>query len=120
MASRMSGPRPRSAKVVMSVRPDDSLPLVDAVITGASTGIGRACALRLDREGWRVFAGVRREQDAERLRSEAGPRLTPLIIDVTDGDSIAAAAEQVKGVLGPAGLAGLVNNAGIGVGGALE
>jgi NADP-dependent 3-hydroxy acid dehydrogenase YdfG len=39
-----------------------------AVITGASAGIGRACALRLDRAGWRVFTGVRREQDADPRR----------------------------------------------------
>jgi NAD(P)-dependent dehydrogenase (short-subunit alcohol dehydrogenase family) len=93
---------------------------MDAVITGASTGIGRACALRLDREGWRVFAGVRREQDAESLSAEAGARLTPLIIDVTDQATIAAAAAQVGEATGSTGLHGLLNNAGIGVGGPVE
>jgi NAD(P)-dependent dehydrogenase (short-subunit alcohol dehydrogenase family) len=93
---------------------------MDAVITGASTGIGRACALRLDREGWRVFAGVRREQDAESLRSEAGSRLTPLIIDVTNEATIAKAAAQVAEATGSTGLHGLLNNAGIGVGGPIE
>ena len=47
------------------------------VITGASTGIGRACALELDRRGFRVFAGVRTAAAAEQLRAEASARLTP-------------------------------------------
>jgi NAD(P)-dependent dehydrogenase (short-subunit alcohol dehydrogenase family) len=93
---------------------------VDVVITGASTGIGRACALRLDRAGWRVFAGVRREQDASSLRTEAGRRLEPLILDVTDEAGVRAAAERVREAVGGAGLHGLVNNAGIGVAGPLE
>jgi NAD(P)-dependent dehydrogenase (short-subunit alcohol dehydrogenase family) len=90
------------------------------VITGASTGIGEACALHLDRLGFLVFAGVRKEADGERLRAEASERLTPIILDVTDGQQIAAAAETVKAVVGDAGLAGLVNNAGIALAGPLE
>ncbi len=90
------------------------------VITGASTGIGRACALRLDRMGWRVFAGVRNADHGAALRAEASSRLTPIIIDVTDGGSISAAAELVAAAVGDAGLAGLVNNAGISVPGPLE
>ena len=86
------------------------------VITGASTGIGKACALYLDARGFRVFAGVRRDEDGESLRRDASERLTPVKLDVTDADSIATAAEQV----GDGELAGLVNNAGIGVGGPLE
>jgi len=90
------------------------------VITGASTGIGRACALRLDRMGWRVFAAVRNADHAEGLRKAASDRLTPIIIDVTGGATIAAAAELVAAEVGDAGLAGLVNNAGISVPGPLE
>lgn len=90
------------------------------VITGASTGIGRACAVRLDSLGYRVFAGVRKTEDGDALRSAASQRLTPLQIDVTDTASIAAACEMVTQQLGSAGLRGLVNNAGIGVGGPLE
>ncbi|MCG3209140.1 MAG: Diacetyl reductase [(S)-acetoin forming] [Anaerolineae bacterium] len=90
------------------------------VITGASTGIGRACALELDRRGWRVFAGVRQPADAAALAGQSSPNLTPVFIDVTDSESIAAAAEQVTATVGPAGLTGLVNNAGIGAGGPLE
>jgi NAD(P)-dependent dehydrogenase (short-subunit alcohol dehydrogenase family) len=88
------------------------------VITGASTGIGRACALRLSRSGWQVFAGVRKEADAESLRAE-DPRLTPLFIDVTDSASIEAAVKTVRGEVGDR-LDGLVNNAGIVVHGPLE
>jgi len=81
------------------------------LVTGASTGIGRATALRLDRAGWRVFAGVRREEDAEALRREGGERLTPLLLDVTDAGQIAAAAGRIETETGGR-LDGLVNNAG--------
>ena len=90
------------------------------VITGASTGIGADCALTLERLGYRVFAGVRRPSDGNALKALAGPRLTPLLLDVTDAASIAAASDSVKAAMGDTGLAGLVNNAGIGVGGPLE
>lgn len=90
------------------------------VITGASTGIGRASALRLDSEGWRVFAGIRREEDAAALREMASERLLPLMLDITDSGQVAAAAKQVSEAVGNAGLDGLVNNAGIGVFGPLE
>jgi NAD(P)-dependent dehydrogenase (short-subunit alcohol dehydrogenase family) len=89
------------------------------VITGRSTGIGRACALGLDRAGFTVFAGVRREADGEALRSDASGGLEPLIVDVTDGETIAAAAARVREATGGR-LAGLVNNAGITVGGPVE
>lgn len=90
------------------------------VITGASTGIGRACALDLDRRGYRVFAGVRRAADAEALERDASDRLVTLTLDVTKADHIAAAVERVGEVVGQDGLVGLVNNAGIGIGGPLE
>jgi NAD(P)-dependent dehydrogenase (short-subunit alcohol dehydrogenase family) len=91
-----------------------------ALVTGASTGIGRATALRLDADGWRVFAGVRREEDAESLRAEGSARLTPVMLDVTDAGAIAAAAELLEAELGSAGLNGLVNNAGVAVPSPLE
>ena len=59
------------------------------VITGASSGIGRASALRLDRDGFRVFAGVRTRADAETLNAVASPRLTAVQLDVTEPESIA-------------------------------
>ncbi|MGH3675200.1 MAG: SDR family NAD(P)-dependent oxidoreductase [Mycobacterium sp.] len=82
------------------------------VITGASTGIGRACALTLDGKGFRVFAGVRKEADGAALQAAASEALTPVYIDVTDAASIASMAEQVSTAVGDAGLVGLVNNAG--------
>jgi NAD(P)-dependent dehydrogenase (short-subunit alcohol dehydrogenase family) len=91
-----------------------------ALVTGASTGIGRATALRLDASGWRVLAGVRREEDAASLREAGSERLMPLLLDVTDAGQIAAAATRIDEGVGPAGLDGLVNNAGIAVPGPLE
>jgi NAD(P)-dependent dehydrogenase (short-subunit alcohol dehydrogenase family) len=90
-----------------------------ALITGASTGIGRATALRLDAAGWRVFAGVRREEDGESLRAAGSERLTPLILDVTDAEQIAAAAKRVEAEA-EGRLDGLVNNAGVAIPGPLE
>ncbi len=89
------------------------------VVTGASTGIGRACALSLDRAGWRVFAGVRKPEDGESVKAEASERLEPVTLDVTDAATIAATADRVR--LATRGrLAGLVNNAGITVQGPVE
>jgi NAD(P)-dependent dehydrogenase (short-subunit alcohol dehydrogenase family) len=90
------------------------------LITGASTGIGRASALRMDAEGWRVFAGVRREEDAAKLRDAASERLVPLMLDVTEADQIVAVAERIGEVVGGSGLDGLVNNAGMAVMSPLE
>ncbi|MDQ5822880.1 MAG: SDR family oxidoreductase [Chloroflexota bacterium] len=90
------------------------------VVTGASSGIGRACALRLDKEGFRVFAGVRREEDAAALGRAASDRLSTIFLDVTDETSIASAVETVARAVGEAGLVALVNNAGILVPGPLE
>jgi NAD(P)-dependent dehydrogenase (short-subunit alcohol dehydrogenase family) len=90
------------------------------VITGASSGIGEACALHLDRAGFSVVAGVRREEDASALGAKGSPRLRTVLLDVTDGASIERAAESVSAGIGDRGLAGLVNNAGIVVPGPLE
>ncbi len=90
------------------------------VITGASTGIGRACALELAGRGHRVFAGVRRPQDGDALRAAGGENITPLSLDVTSAESIEAAVKSVGAELGDRGLLGLVNNAGISGGGPIE
>jgi NAD(P)-dependent dehydrogenase (short-subunit alcohol dehydrogenase family) len=89
------------------------------VVTGSSTGIGRACALQLARIGFTVFAGVRKPEDGESLQTEASGSLETLILDVADGDTIAAAADRVREATGGR-LAGLVNNAGITVQGPVE
>jgi NAD(P)-dependent dehydrogenase (short-subunit alcohol dehydrogenase family) len=90
------------------------------LITGASTGIGEACALRMHARGWRVFAGVRKPQDGESLRAQTSERLHPLMFDVRAADEIAAAARTIDAQLGARGLDGLVNNAGIVMAGPLE
>ncbi|HWN70756.1 MAG TPA: SDR family oxidoreductase [Haliangium sp.] len=90
------------------------------VITGASTGIGRSAALHLDRLGHRVFAGVRKASDGDALRASASARLTPVTLDVGHADQIEAAARAVEEALMGAPLDGLVNNAGIALGGPLE
>jgi NAD(P)-dependent dehydrogenase (short-subunit alcohol dehydrogenase family) len=77
------------------------------LVTGASSGIGQACAGRLARKGWRVLAGVRREGDAPAGTEE-------VLLDVTDEAQIRTTAERVDD------LQGLVNNAGIAAAGPLE
>ena len=85
------------------------------LVTGASSGIGRATALRLAAAGQHVYAGVRREATGEQLaRAAAGGEVTPLLLDVTDTSHIAEAAAVIGGHA-PAGLDGLVNNAGYGL-----
>ena len=90
------------------------------MITGTSSGIGRATALYLAGRGHRVFAGVRKASDADALTASGAAGISPVMIDLTDERSISADADQVKQALGTAPLLGLVNNAGIGVGGPIE
>ncbi len=89
------------------------------VVTGASSGIGEACARRLAAIGFDVFAGVRKPEDGERLQRDI-PGVTALALDVTDADSISAAARAVGDKTAGRGLAGLVNNAGVAVPAPLE
>ncbi len=90
------------------------------LITGASTGIGQACALDLAKLGFTVFAAVRKPADAEALRKASADRIEPVLMDVTDYASIERAAGQLTQRLEGRGLDGLVNNAGISVAGPLE
>jgi len=80
------------------------------VVTGASTGIGRATAVRLAAAGWHVYAGVRALADAP-----VAETITPLLMDVTNAEQIGDSVETVAGHVGVAGLNALVDNAGIGV-----
>jgi len=90
------------------------------LISGASTGLGRATSVRLASAGWDVFAGVRKQADGESVKAESPDRITPVILDVTDQGSIESTAATVREAVGERGLAGLVNNAGISVAGPLE
>lgn len=89
-------------------------------ITGASTGIGAAAVAQMHRYGWWVFAGVRRQADADALLERYPRRVQPVLMDVTDDASVAKAAEQVSAAVGEHGLQGLVNNAGVSIVGPLE
>jgi len=83
------------------------------VITGASSGIGRACVLRMSNAGWLVFATVRKPSDRDRLRSEKN--VYPVIMDVQDASTISSASSEIASQLQGGGLDGLVNVAGIGM-----
>jgi len=90
------------------------------VITGASTGIGEACALHLDKLGYRVFACIRKAADGEALRRRASAKLVPVRLEISDEMEVAQASRNIIEMLGGGGLAGLINNAGMVVGGMLE
>ena len=85
------------------------------VVTGASTGIGWAIAKFLVGRGYRVFGSVRKQADADRLKTGFGANFTPLLFDVTDEAAVLSAAREVRSQLNGETLAGLVNNAGIAV-----
>ncbi len=89
------------------------------LISGCSSGIGKAMALELDRQGYKFFSGVRKQEDSDSLRALASGSLAPVILDVTKPDTIVATCEQVKSHA-DGKLFCLVNNAGISIGGALE
>ena len=93
---------------------------ITVVVTGASTGIGAACALDCASRGMTVFAGVRDSRAGEALVAKGGSRLIPITLDVTDEPSIARSVEVVQRAVGEAGLGGLVNNAGVVIGSPLE
>lgn len=71
-------------------------------ITGASSGIGRAVALEMAREGWRVVASARRQEELDSLAAE-GPegRISGIAVDVTDRDATAKAVERIEAEIGP-------------------
>jgi NAD(P)-dependent dehydrogenase (short-subunit alcohol dehydrogenase family) len=91
----------------------------DVVVTGVSTGIGWATTKVLVSKGFRVFGSVRKQADADRLQTDFGNGFVPLLMDITNADAVHRAAQQVGSMLGDRNLIGLVNNAGIVVGGPL-
>ncbi|HEY6337276.1 MAG TPA: SDR family NAD(P)-dependent oxidoreductase [Candidatus Sulfotelmatobacter sp.] len=84
------------------------------LITGASSGIGRASVSRAVQSDWHVFATVRKTPDGDQLRSDFGTSVTPVTMDITERASVTAAAEKVASLLQDSGLDGLVNVAGVG------
>ncbi|HLG75842.1 MAG TPA: SDR family NAD(P)-dependent oxidoreductase [Ktedonobacteraceae bacterium] len=90
------------------------------LITGAAGGIGTTTARQLVSLGFRVFAGVRKPADGKALQASVSSRIVPVVFDITDAASLAAAAELVAREVGTAGLSGLVNNAGLIVEGPVE
>jgi len=91
----------------------------NVLITGASTGLGRSVALSLAASGWRVFAGIRKVADGKALTAAAEGELIPVRLDVAKHDSVVAGIEQVRADTGGE-LHGLINNAGVYLGGPLE
>ncbi|MBA2415992.1 MAG: SDR family oxidoreductase [Geodermatophilaceae bacterium] len=94
--------------------------MTTVLLTGASSGIGAATALALDRAGMTVFAGFRDPSESGPLQKGASERLHVLTLDITDEQSIAAAVAAVTERLGDAGLDAVINNAGEGIPGPLE
>lgn len=90
------------------------------LITGSSTGIGRAVAVHLAEAGHQVFAGVRTEKDVVKLKAESHDSLQPVIIDVTDSKSIKACVAEVEKLRDRTRPFSLMNNAGIAVAGPVE
>jgi len=91
----------------------------DVVVTGVSTGIGWGTTQVLVAKGYRVFGSVRKQADADRLLRQFGDGFVPLMMDITDADAVHQAAVKVGSMIGDRNLTGLVNNAGIVVGGPL-
>jgi NAD(P)-dependent dehydrogenase (short-subunit alcohol dehydrogenase family) len=89
------------------------------VVTGVSSGIGRAVASVLAGRGIHVFGSVRSEKDAAAFAADLGENATPLLFDITDAAAVAAAVRQVRARLQGRTLRGLVNNAGVAVFGPL-
>lgn len=98
----------------------NSISKAAVLVTGASSGIGQACALELSKRGFQVFATVRKPADAEALTQTGIHELIPIMLDVTNQQSIDSAVKQISQSVGTKGLSGLVNNAGIGASGPLE
>jgi len=91
---------------------------VEILISGASTGIGKACALELAEKGHHIWAGVRSPKSFTELKSLNLEKLTPIFLDVTDEESIESCLSEIQAA--GRGLDGLVNNAGIAIGGPME
>jgi len=110
---------PTGHRLAGSGTKEKASPVPTVLVTGTSTGIGEACVRRLAASGWTVYAGVRRSEDGDRLAGLGGD-IRPTMLDVGDADHIGQAIAKIRGDVGDNGLQGLVNNAGVGVGGPVE
>ena len=90
------------------------------VITGTSTGIGYQTSKTLIASGYRVFGSVRTNEDADRVAMELGKNFIPLVFDVTNEQAVKESVNKVSALLDNQTLAGLINNAGIAVFGAVQ
>lgn len=126
----MGQPGPNNVQRIFTMCAASNSSTRSALVTGTSSGIGKAISIRLAAVGVNVFAGVRRSTDGDALLaevariSEGAPskkgRLIPVILDVTNDASIQNAIECVQAETGADGLWALVNNAGVAVGGPVE
>lgn len=94
-------------------------PLQTVLITGCSSGIGKASARLLAEQGFRVYAGIRGRETAEEIRDPALPNLEPVQLDVSDDKNVASVVQEIKSST-PQGLFAVINNAGVGLPAALE
>lgn len=90
------------------------------LVTGASSGIGWATSLELAEKGWRVFAAVRKEEDAKKLKDASSNKVIPILMDIVDYESVKRGAADIEKMLEGDGLDALFNNAGISVQGPIE
>ncbi|GAB4021149.1 SDR family oxidoreductase [Spirosoma migulaei] len=90
------------------------------LITGVSTGIGYGAAKHFIQRGYTVFGSVRTQSDADRLLVEFGDLFVPLLVDVTDAKAVIESARWLTERLAGSGLGGLINNAGIAIGGPIQ
>jgi short-subunit dehydrogenase len=90
------------------------------IISGTSSGIGKACVKSLDERGFKIFAAVRNIKDYKKIKSETSKNIIPLLLDLGDEKTIRSAYSVVSENVGESGLYGLVNNAAIAIGGPME
>ena len=94
-------------------------PARTVLITGCSSGIGRATAQLLAESDFRVLAGVRKESDGNELSASVSKNVEPIVLDVTSADAVDRATKHVEAT-SPNGLFALINNAGMGLPSAVE
>lgn len=90
------------------------------LVTGTSSGIGKAIALHLDKSGFKVYAGVRKSHDGENLKKLSSINLQPVIIDVTNENTIKEIRKLIEIEIQNYSEFALVNNAGVAIGSPVE